>query len=110
MSPPMNVLPDKPYTPTPPYHGTLWPRALNLYLPRLLRRHYGTQKVTITGADKLKSSLAAGHGILITPNHCRDEDPFILSTLAREVGRPFFVVASAHLFMGSKLKAFMLRR
>ena len=28
----------------------------------------------------------------------------------REIGRPFFVVASAHLFMGSKLQAFVLRR
>jgi len=104
------VVSDKPYVPVPPYHGTLWPRALNLYFPRYLRRRYGTARVDIAGAEKLRASLAAGHGILITPNHCRDEDPFILSALAREIGRPCFVVASAHLFMGSKLQAFLLRR
>src|ERR1700676_78398 len=108
---PMNsVVSDKPYVPVLPYHGTLWPRALNLYVPRYMRRRYGTARVEIVGADKLGASIAAGHGILITPNHCRDEDPFILSTLSVKVRRPFFVVASAHLFMGNKLQAFLLRR
>jgi 1-acyl-sn-glycerol-3-phosphate acyltransferase len=105
-----SVVSDKPYVPVPPYHGTLWPRALNLYFPRYLRRRYGTQKVEVVGGEKLRASIAAGHGVLITPNHCRDEDPFILSALAREMGRPVFVVASAHLFMGSPLQAFLLRR
>jgi 1-acyl-sn-glycerol-3-phosphate acyltransferase len=105
-----SVVSDKPYVPVPPYRGTLWPRALNRYIPRYLRRRYGITKVDIVGAEKLRASIDAKHGVLITPNHCRDEDPFILSALAREIGRPFFVVASAHLFMGSKLQAFVLRR
>jgi 1-acyl-sn-glycerol-3-phosphate acyltransferase len=105
-----SVVSDKPYVPVTPWHGTLWPRAINRYVPRYLRRRYGVRKVEIVGADKLRASIAGGHGVLITPNHCRDEDPFILSWLAREAGRPFFVVASAHLFMGNKLQAFLLRR
>src|SRR5438128_711601 len=105
-----SVVSDKPYVPVPPYHGTLWPRALNLYFPRYLRRRFGITGVETVGADKIRASVAARHGLLVTPNHCRDEDPFIISTLAREVGRPFFVVASAHLFMGNKLQAFLLRR
>src|SRR3954469_17489526 len=92
---PMNsVVSDKPYVPVVPYHGTLWPKALNLYFPRYMRRRYGTSKVDIVGADKIRASIADGHGVLITPNHCRDEDPFILSSLANAVGQPFFVVAS----------------
>jgi 1-acyl-sn-glycerol-3-phosphate acyltransferase len=105
-----SVVSDKPYVPVLPYQGTMWPRALNLYLPRYLRRRYGVSKVDIIGAEKLRASIAAGHGILITPNHSRDEDPFILSALASAVGQPFFVLASAHLFMGNKLQAFLLRR
>lgn len=105
-----SVVSDKPYVPVLPYRGTLWPSVLNRYIPRYLRRRYGTAKVDIAEADKLRASIAAGHGVLLTPNHSRDEDPFILSALAREVGRPFFVVASAHLFMGNKLQAFLLRR
>jgi 1-acyl-sn-glycerol-3-phosphate acyltransferase len=106
----MNVVSDKPYVPVPPYHGTIWPRALNLYFPRFLRKRYGTREVKILGAEKMRASIAAGHGVLVTPNHCRDEDPFMLSWLANTVGTPFFVVASAHLFMDSKLQAFLLRR
>lgn len=105
-----SVVSDKPYVAVLPYHGTLWPRVLNLYFPRYLRRRYGMAKVEIVGADKLRASISAGHGILITPNHCRDEDPFIVSALAREAGQPFFVLASAHLFMHNKLQAFLLRR
>jgi 1-acyl-sn-glycerol-3-phosphate acyltransferase len=105
-----SVVSDKPYVPVPPYHSTVWPWALNLYFPRFLRRRYGVVKVDIDGAEKLRASIAAGHGILITPNHCRDEDPFMLGVLAKEVCQPFFVLASAHLFMGNKLQAFLLRR
>ena len=105
-----SVVSDKPYVPVPPYHGTLWPRMLNLYFPRYLRRRYGTAGIEVVGAEKVRTSIAAGHGVLITPNHCRDEDPFILSALAGKIGRPCFVLASAHLFMGNKLQAFLLRR
>jgi 1-acyl-sn-glycerol-3-phosphate acyltransferase len=105
-----SAISDKPYEPVLPYHGTIWPRLLNLYFPRYLRRQYGTTKVEVVGAEKLRASIAAGHGVLVAPNHCRDEDPFVLSSLARAAGMPFFVVASAHLFMGSKLQAYLLRR
>lgn len=105
-----SVVSDKPYVPVPPYRGTLWPRAMYHYVPRYLRFRYGINKVEIVGADKLRASIAAGHGILLTPNHCRDEDPFILSMLAKKVGQPFYVVASAHLFMGNRFQAFLLRR
>ena len=70
-----SVVSDKPYVPVPPYYGTLWLRVLSLYFPRYLRKRYGTTKVKIDGADKLRASIAVGHGVLITPNHCRDEDP-----------------------------------
>ena len=105
-----SVVSDKPYVPVPPYHGTLWPRIIYRYVPRYMRRRYGVRQVTINGAAQLARSIAAGHGILITPNHCRDEDPFVLSRLAVEVGQPFFAVASAHLFRDSRLQSFMLRR
>src|SRR3954470_273294 len=105
-----SVVSDKPYVAVLPYHGTLWPRALNLYFPRYLHRRYGTAKIDIVGADKLRASIAAGGGVFFTSNYCRVKDPFMISALAKEVGQPFFVVASAHLFMGSKLQAFLLRR
>src|SRR6478735_4787873 len=52
-----SVVSDKPYVPVPPYHGTLWPRALNWYIPRYLRRRYGTAKIDVVGAEKLRTSM-----------------------------------------------------
>lgn len=104
------VVSDKPYVPVPPYRGTWWPYLLNAYIPRYLRSRFGLTTVDVVGAEKLKASITAGHGVLVTPNHCRDEDPFVLSSLARRVGQPFFILASAHLFMGNRLQAFVLRR
>jgi len=105
-----SVVSDRPYVPVPPYRGTWWPRGLNWYFPRYLRRRYGLRKVEIVGEEKLRASIAAGHGVLVAPNHCRDEDPLVVSMLTRAVGQPFYVVASAHLFMASKLQCFLLRR
>jgi 1-acyl-sn-glycerol-3-phosphate acyltransferase len=104
------VLVDKPYEPVLPYKGRLWPRALWLLMNRKLRKNYGVTKVEYRHLDRLKSSLAAGHGIIISPNHSRDEDPLIIGTLARAVGHPFYAVASWHLFAYSKIDRFILRR
>ncbi len=101
---------DKPYVPVPPYRGRIWPRLLLLYLPRMLRKKYDVVKVECVNADRLRQSIADGHGILLTPNHCRDEDPFVLGALSREVGSPFFAMASWHLFMQDWLHTFLLRR
>src|SRR5262245_57053124 len=104
------VVSDKPYVPVLPYHGTIWPRLIHRYIPRYPPPRYGVTKIDVVGTEKLRASMKAGHGVLVTPNHCRDEDPFVLSRLARAVGRPFFVVASAHLFMHNRMQAFLLRR
>ena len=37
-------------------------------------------------------------------------DPIVLQCLARELSQPFFVMASSHLFRGSKLLAWTLRK
>jgi 1-acyl-sn-glycerol-3-phosphate acyltransferase len=105
-----NIVIDKPYVPVLPHRGRIWPRILSYYLPRLLRKKYGVTKVEIVNGEQLKQSIATGHGILLTPNHCRDEDPLVIGMLARAVGSPFFVMASWHAFMNDRLQAFLLRR
>ncbi len=105
-----NIVIDKPYVPVPPHRGKLWPWLLSMYVPRMLRKKYGVEQVQCINADRLRDSLKAGHGILLTPNHTRDEDPFVLGTLCRQVGTPFFIMASWHVFMQDKLHRFLLQR
>src|SRR5438128_1393980 len=102
------IVADKPYVPVLPYHGTWWPRVMSWIAPGYLRRRYGVRKMEVVGGEKLRGSIAAGHGVLVTPNHCRDEDPLVISALSREAGTPFFAVASAHLFAGSPAVSFLL--
>jgi 1-acyl-sn-glycerol-3-phosphate acyltransferase len=105
-----NIIIDKPYVPVPPHRGRLWARLLTWYAPRLLLRKFGVQRVECRNVGRLRESLAAGHGILLAPNHCRDEDPMVLGSLSRAVGSPFFIMASWHVFMQHRLQAFLLRR
>jgi 1-acyl-sn-glycerol-3-phosphate acyltransferase len=105
-----NIVIDKPYVPVPPYHGRIWPKILSHYANRMLRKKFGIEHIECVNADRLKESIAAGHGVLLSPNHCRDEDPFVLGALSNVVGTPFFIMASWHLFMENRLRTFLLRR
>lgn len=105
-----NVVIDNPYVPVPPHQGRIWPALLLFYLPRLLRKKYGVVNVECDGAERLAQSIAAGHGILLAPNHCRDEDPLVMGMLAKKVRAPVFIMASWHLFQQDAMQTFLLRR
>ena len=105
-----NIIIEKPYKFVPPWHGDLWPRFLRLFLEGYLERSHGVKSVEVLGCEHLKRSIDAGHGILITPNHSRPCDPMVLAHMWNAVGRSFYIMASAHLFMQSSLQTFLLRR
>ena len=105
-----NIVIDKPYQFVPPCHGDVWPKVLKLFLNGYLERSHGVTTVEIEGADRLKTSIEAGHGIMLTPNHSRPCDPMVLAHLWSAAGRPFYIMASGHLFMQSRLQTYLLRR
>jgi hypothetical protein len=102
------VVVDKPYSFVPPYLGTWWPRFLQLFLRRRLRRGFGVVDIKCRGLERLRESLSAGHGVLLTPNHCRPCDPEVVCELCRQAGTAPLIMASWHLFMQGPLKAFLL--
>jgi len=101
---------DKPYSFVPPRYSAFWHGLARAALKRNLRKEYGISEVECIGAEKLRASLAAGHGIMLPTNHCRPCDPMIMDYLAKEVGRPFHVIANWHLFMGGRFRRFLLQR
>ena len=105
-----NVVIAKPYRFVPPRRGTFWWRLFRWVLPGYLRRSAGIVSVECRGVERLRASLKAGHGIMLTPNHCRPCDPMILGALSYAVGRPLHIVASWHVFMQSRLQSFLLPR
>ncbi len=101
---------DKPYTFIAPRLSRFWLWVARCLCGGQLRKDFGIAAVECVGAERLRASLDAGHGVLLVVNHCRPCDPLVLDTLAREVGRPFHTIASWHLFMESAWKRFMLPR
>ena len=100
----------KPYRFVPPHRGKLWWQLFRPILPAYLRRSAGLERITTRGTEKLRASFAAGHGIVLAPNHCRPPDPMVLGPLSYELNRPLYVVASWHLFMQHPLQTFLLPR
>ena len=105
-----NIVIDQPYEFVPPCRGVFWPNVLKPLLPVYLRRSHGVEAVELIGTDHLRKSIEAGHGIMITPNHCRPPDPMVVAHLGYAVGRPIHVMASWHLFKQSAIQTWLLRR
>ncbi len=105
-----NVVITKPYRFVAPHRGRWWWRFFRPFLPRLLRKQHGIVDVQYRHVERLQASLAAGHGIVLAPNHCRPPDPMVLGPLSYRLGRPFYIIASWHLFMQNRLQTFLLPR
>ena len=90
--------------------GASGPDSSNYGSRGYLRKRYGVTAVECRGTEHLRDSLRRGHGILLAPNHCRPCDPMVLGLLAREVSRPFHVMASWHLFVQNRFMTWLLPR
>lgn len=102
---------DQPYRFIPSRPSRLWDALIRPFLPRLLRRGYGVGSGECVGVEHLRGSLDAGHGVLLAANHCRLCDPLVLGRyLAPAAGTRFHTMASAHLFLQSRLLSFLLPR
>lgn len=106
-----NIIVEKPYQFIPPYRGTFWLevfKAIHLH-DYYLRRTEGVVEHEVRHIERLRASLAAGHAILITPNHPRTADPLAMGWLAVKAPCNFHVMASWHLFHRSRLYAWAIR-
>ena len=45
-----------------------------------------------------KASVDAGHGVLLTPNHCRMCDPLVLGEVAKQLRISYYAMVSWHAF------------
>ena len=104
------VVIDEPYVFVPPVYSDWWPTMLRLILRPYLRRSYGIHSIECRHVERLKASLAAGHSIMLAPNHCRECDPVVLGILGMEADCHLFAMASWHVFKQSRFQTFMTRR
>jgi 1-acyl-sn-glycerol-3-phosphate acyltransferase len=105
------IIVEKPYQFIPAYRGKFWPwffRTVRLHAYYLWRSE-GVWGHEIRHLERFRESLAAGHAILITPNHPRTADPLAMGWLAVEAPCHFHVMASWHLFHRSWLYSWVIR-
>jgi 1-acyl-sn-glycerol-3-phosphate acyltransferase len=106
-----NIIVEEPYRFIPPVYSRFWPALIRRFVLRAhLRKSYGVHSIETRGAERLKASVDAGHGIILAPNHSRLSDPLTFADLTRFIGRDMHAMASWHLFKQSRLNCFMLRR
>ncbi len=101
---------DQPYQFVPPRDNRFWHGVARAIAPIQLRRTFGVGPIECVGVEKLQASFAAGRGVILAPNHCRPCDPMVIDSLAKAVGSRFSAMASWHLFMGSPVQRFLIRR
>ena len=105
------IIVEKPYQFLPPNVGTFWSflfRAIRIH-DYWLRKKEGVVGHEIRHIERLQASLAAGHAILITPNHPRTADPLAMGWLAVETPCHFHSMASWHLFQHGRLYGWAIR-
>jgi 1-acyl-sn-glycerol-3-phosphate acyltransferase len=106
-----NIIVDKPYRFIPACRSDFWPwlfQKFRLYEPHL-RKKEGVYNYECRHVERLRASLEAGHGILLTPNHCRTADPIVMGWLAKAVGMYVYAMASWHLFHQGAVTAWVIR-
>ncbi|MCA9267805.1 MAG: 1-acyl-sn-glycerol-3-phosphate acyltransferase [Planctomycetales bacterium] len=103
---------EEPYEFIPPYRGNWWPSFIQLFeLYKIyLRKDQGIVDFECRHVERLKASLAAGHGIMLAPNHARPGDPIVMGVLAKAAGTHVFGMASWHLFKQDWFSGFAIRR
>lgn len=104
-----NVVIAEPYRFVPPHRGGFWPWLFGKLLVRRKLRDFGVEQVEYQGLERLRASFAAGHGVMLTPNHCRPCDPFVILALLAQEGRSAYSMASWHLFKQSWMQTWFLR-
>jgi hypothetical protein len=101
---------DEPYTFVPPYRGKFWLRLLRPFGTRYLRRRRNVHRVEFRGTEHLETTLKAGSGVLLTPNHCRWADGSVMLQLGFHLRREFYFLMSAHLFKQRGFMPWLMRR
>ena len=106
------VVIEKPYEFVPPHRGSWWPTCIQKLrlIDRWLRKEHGIVSYECRNWHRLRESLDAGHGIMLTPNHCRACDPVAIGFLAREAKTHVYAMASWHLYHQDWFTTFAIKR
>ena len=100
----------KPYKFIKPVKTTFWSRMLKPFYQRIMYNMYLIDRFEVRGTEYLKESVKSGKGVLLSANHCRYSDPFVMGEVMRTTNIFLYFCASWHLFCVNKKQTWVLRR
>ena len=105
---------EQPYQTPPrwwsPMLSPVWFRFWGWMRTRIRVRYHHLLDIEIQGLENLKQCIAAGQGILITPNHSCHADPTVVYQVADELRLPFYFMAAWQIFQNaSRMRLLVLR-
>src|SRR5262249_30938105 len=101
---------------TPPqwWEPKLTPWVVRLsrgYRPQQLLRRQRVIAINVEGGELVKQALAAGQGVLITPNHSVHYDSAALYLAADQIDTPLYILTAWQVFgMAGKLDRWFMQR
>ncbi len=75
-----------------------WVRLLRRHRLRILKKKQRISQIEVLGLEPLRTALANGSGMLITPNHSFHFDSYILFEAAARMDRAFYFLAAWQVF------------
>lgn len=107
-----DIIVEKPYKFVSPTRSTFWSwliQRCNVH-GWWLRRVEGVVDHEVRHAERLQASIDAKHGIMVTPNHCRQADPLAMGWLTQDLRCHMYAMASWHLFNQDWLTGWAIRK
>src|SRR3954454_7257493 len=84
----------------PPRPSRFWSAVLTPWRRYYERRRYRIAEVVAEGVEDLWKDFGPADGVLLAPNHSHDSDGYVMTEIARRVGRQFYFMAAWHIFRG----------
>ncbi len=86
----------------PPKLHPFWVNVLRPLRKRMQLREQKLIEIQVRDLHHLRGSIAAGHGVLISPNHSGHADAHVMYQAADEIGVPFFFMTAWQVFFQRK--------
>jgi len=100
----------RPYRFVPPRHGRFIPDLLQRCLPWYMKKKYGIEHWEVRGAGRLRTSIDAGHGVVLAANHSRDSDSVGVGLVGIPAKTHLHFMAGWHVLLENWFQHFIIPR
>lgn len=95
----------------PPKLSPKWVKLSRRWRHRQLRTNQQLVDISSTGLEHLRDAIAAGHGVLIAPNHSAHYDSAALYAAVDQIDQPLFFMTAWQVFgMSSRFERWAMQR